>query len=123
VRRVYRVPAFHARMTLEAVHGWQEAECVRVGEPGRVFAARYRVPEESFHAEQGSLEWFLTERYRLFASDSSAEMHHDRWLLSPAEAEIELTSIVPFTLGGPPRCCHFAFRQDALIWPPEPIAS
>jgi len=123
VRRVYRVPAFHARMTLEAVDGWQEAECVRVGEPGRVFAARYRVPEESFHAEPGSLEWFLTERYRLFAADSSAEMHHDRWLLSPAEAEIELTSIVPFTLAGPPRCCHFAFRQDALIWPPEPIAS
>jgi uncharacterized protein YqjF (DUF2071 family) len=145
VRRVYRVPAFHARMTLEwagsaggqaaaarpvdraaaggAGDGWQEAECVRVGEPGRVFAARYRVPEESFHAEPGSLEWFLTERYRLFASDSSAEMHHDRWLLSRAEAEIELTSIVPFTLGGPPRCCHFAFRQDALIWPPEPIAS
>ena len=24
---------------------------------------------------------------------------------------------------GEPKCCHFAFRQDALIWPPEPIAS
>jgi hypothetical protein len=50
-------------------------------------------------------------------------MHHDRWLLSPAEAEIELASIVPFALGGPPRRCHFAFRQDSLIWPPEPIAA
>ena len=50
-------------------------------------------------------------------------MHHDRWLLSPAEAEVELSSIAPFALGGEPRCCHFAFRQDALIWPPEPIAS
>src|SRR5215472_187106 len=60
VRRVYRVPAFHARMTLAAVDGWQEAECVRVGEPGRVFAARYRVSEESVHSEPGSLEWFLT---------------------------------------------------------------
>jgi hypothetical protein len=123
VRRIYHVPAFFARMTLESVGEWQEAECVRVGEPGRVFSARYRVTSETLHAEPGSLEWFLTERYRLFASDSSAEMHHDRWLLSPAEAEIELTSIVPFTLDGPPRCCHFAFRQDALIWPPEAIAS
>jgi uncharacterized protein YqjF (DUF2071 family) len=123
VRRIYHVPAFHARMTLEPGDEWQEAECVRLGEPGRVFAARYRANGETFHAELGSLEWFLTERYRLFASDSSAEMHHDRWLLSPAEAEIELTSIVPFTLGGPPRRCHFAFRQDALIWPPEPVAS
>ena len=72
--------------------------------------------------EPGSLAAFLTERYRLFAADARAEMHHDRWALSPAEAEVELASIVPFSLGGAPRCCHFAFRQDALIWPPEPIA-
>jgi uncharacterized protein YqjF (DUF2071 family) len=122
VRRIYHVPAFYARMTLEPVRGWQEAECVRVGEPGRVFAGRYRANGETFHAEPGSLEFFLTERYRLFATDASAEMHHDRWLLSPAEAEIELASIAPFQLGEP-KCCHFAFRQDALIWPPEPIAS
>jgi uncharacterized protein YqjF (DUF2071 family) len=122
VRRIYHVPAFHARMTLEPVGEWQEAECVRVGEPGRVFSARYRATGETFHAKLGSLEFFLTERYRIFAADSAAEMHHDRWMLSPAEAEVDLASIAPFTLGEP-RCCHFAFRQDALIWPPEPIAS
>jgi uncharacterized protein YqjF (DUF2071 family) len=109
-------------MTLEPVNDWQEAECVRVGEPGRVFAARYRATGETFHTEPGSLEWFLTERYRLFSADASAEMHHDRWLLSPAEAEVELVSLVPFALPGSPRC-HFAFRQDALIWPPEPISA
>jgi hypothetical protein len=107
-------------MTLEPEGEWHEAECVRLGEPGRVFSARYRPTGETFHAEPGSLEWFLTERYRLFATDWSAEMHHDRWLLSPAEAEVELASIAPFALGGAPRC-HFSFRQDALIWPPEPI--
>jgi uncharacterized protein len=122
VRRIYRVPAFHARMMQEPVGEWQEAECVRVGEPGRVFSARYRATGETFHAKLGSLEFFLTERYRIFAADAAAEMHHDRWMLSPAEAEVDLSSIAPFTLGEP-RCCHFAFRQDALIWPPEPIAS
>jgi hypothetical protein len=91
-----------------------------VGEPGRVFSARYRAAGEAFQPEDGSLEWFLTERYRLFARDSAAEMHHDRWLLSPAEADIELASIAPFPVAGTPRC-HCAFRQDALIWPPEPI--
>ncbi len=140
VRRIYRVPAFHARMTLEwagstgaeaaarpadrAAEGggggdWQEAECVRLGEPGRVFAGRYRATGETFRAEPGSLESFLTERYRLFTADGRAEMHHDRWLLVSAEAEIELASIAPFALGASPRCCHFAFRQDALIWPPQ----
>jgi hypothetical protein len=120
LRRVYRVPAFHSRMTLERVDDWHDAECVRVGEPGRVFSARYRATGESFHAKLGSLESFLTERYRLFTVDGRAEMHHDRWLLCPAEAEIELATIAPFALTGEPRC-HFAFRQDALIWPPEPV--
>jgi uncharacterized protein len=121
VRRIYHVPAFHARMALEPADGWQEAECVRVGEPGRVFSGRYRPTGEVLHAESGSLEWFLTERYRLFAADARAEMHHDRWVLGSAEAEVELASIAPFALGEP-RCCHFAFRQDALIWPPEPVS-
>ncbi len=120
VRRIYRVPAFHARMTLDESGGWAEAECVRVGEPGRVFSGRYRATGESFHAEPDSLEWFLTERYRLFARDARAEMHHDRWLLCPAEAEIDLASIAPVELTGAP-LCHLAFRQDALIWPPEPV--
>src|SRR6185437_4188794 len=54
-----------ASSRLAALGGWQDAECVRVGEPGRVFAARYRANGETFHAEPGSLEFFLTERYRL----------------------------------------------------------
>jgi len=120
VRRIYHVPAFHARMTLDPIGDWQDVECVRLGEHGRVFSARYRATGETFHAEPDSLDWFLTERYRLFATDASAEMHHDRWLLSLAEAEVELASIAPFALGEAPCRCHCAFRQDALIWPPEP---
>ena len=127
VRRIYHVPAFHARMTLDHVPGsggagggWFEAECARVGERGRVFSGRYRAAGESFQAEPDSLEWFLTERYRLFTGEGSAEMHHDQWHLRPAEAEIELASLAPFALTGEP-ICHVAARQDALIWPPEQI--
>jgi uncharacterized protein YqjF (DUF2071 family) len=120
VRRIYHVPAFYARMSLDPVGDWQEAECVRIGEPGRVFSGRYRASGETFHPGPDSLEWFLTERYRLFTGDGRAEIHHDRWLLSPAEAEIELASIAPFELRGDP-LCHFCFRQDSLIWPPERI--
>jgi uncharacterized protein len=120
VRRIYHVPAYHARMTLEDADEWQEAECARLGEPGRVFSGRYHAAGDTFYAEPDSLEWFLTERYRLFAADARAEIHHDRWLLCPAEAEIELTSIAPVPLSGTP-LCHLSFRQDALIWPPEPV--
>ena len=121
-RRTYRLPYFHARMSATRRADWIAYECARIDEAGRVFSGRYRPAGAVSHAEPGTLEWFLTERYRLFAGDAVAEIHHDRWLLSPAEAEIELASIAPFALGGTPRC-HCAFRQDALIWPPEPIAS
>ena len=121
VRRVYHVPAFHARMTLDSTaSGRRRSACGSARRDASSPAATAR-PGDGFHAEPGSLEWFLTERYRLFARDSlRAEMHHDQWLLCPAEAEFELTSISPFELSGEP-LCHLSFRQDALIWPPEPL--
>ena len=120
VRGVYHVPAFHARMALELGErlAARRSAC---GSARRDASSRRGTapPGEGFHAEPGSLEWFLTERYRLFARDSlRAEMHHDQWLLRPAEAEIELTSISPFELSGEP-LCHLSLRQDALIWPPS----
>ncbi len=76
-----------------------------------------------FHARPGSLEWFLAERYCLYATDARgallrAENHHGPWALQRAEAELELTTIAPLELSGTP-LCHFSARQDALLWPPE----
>ena len=50
-----------------------------------------------------------------------AELHHGPWPLQRAEAELELTSIAPFTLRGEP-VCHFAARQDTLVWPLERVS-
>ena len=99
---------------------WREAECARIGERGKVFSARYRPAGSVVRADPGSLEWFLAERYRLYTSSGRTEIHHDRWPLQTAEAEIDLASILPVEPVGVP-LCHFAARQDALIWPPEPI--
>jgi uncharacterized protein len=120
VRRVYGVPCFHARMLVDRADEWREAECARIGERGRVFSGRYRPAGGVFSAESGSLEWFLAERYRLYTGSGRTEIHHEPWQLRPAEAEIELASLLPFEPAGEP-LCHFAARQDALIWPPEPI--
>ena len=122
-RRSYRLPYFRARMALDRHDGWTEYECTRLGERGKVFSGRYRAVGDVFHAEPGSLEWFLTERYCLCTSGPAgtlhrAEIHHDLWPLQPAEAEIELTSIAPFGLRGEP-ICHVAGRQDVVVWPLE----
>jgi uncharacterized protein YqjF (DUF2071 family) len=122
-RRSYRLPYFHARLTLEQAAGWLDCECTRLGERGKVFSGRYRPAGSSFRPAPGSLEWFLTERYCLYTTASAgrlcrAEIHHEPWTLRAAEAEIELTSIAPFTLHGEP-LCHLAGRQDVLVWPLE----
>lgn len=124
-RRQYKLPYFDARMTLERTDGWLDAECARLEERGRVFSGRYREAGEGFVPAEGSLEQFLTERYCLYTSDAEgalyrADIHHTPWLLHPAEAEIELTSIAPFELPGQP-LCHLAERQDVVIWPLERV--
>ena len=122
MRRIYRVPSFNARMVLERNGDWQRGR-VRAASAsaGSVFAACYRPAGDVFRAAPGSLEWFLAERYRLYTVDGRTEIHHDLWPLQKAEVEIELASLLPFEPAGAP-LCHYAALQDALIWPPEPVA-
>ena len=124
-RRRYRLPYFDARITLEEIDGWVDAECARLGERGRVFSGRYRAAGPASVSQPGSLEWFLAERYCLYTTDHDgalyrAEIHHPPWRLHPAEAEIDLTTIAPFELRGEP-ICHVAERQDVVVWPLEPV--
>jgi uncharacterized protein len=124
-RRGYKLPYFHARMSAEHRGEWIDYECARRDEPGRVFSGRYRPTGQVFHAEPGTLEWFLTERYCLYTTDAGkrvlrAEIHHRPWPLQAAEAEIELASISPIELPGEP-VCHFSRRQDVVIWPLSPV--
>ena len=124
-RRGYRLPYFDARITFDDDEGWTDVEAVRLGEHGRVFSGRYRPAGAASTSQPGSLGWFLTERYCLYASDDEgalhrAEVHHGPWLLRPAEAEIELTSISPIELRGKP-LCHVAEPQDVVIWPLERV--
>jgi uncharacterized protein len=123
-RRVYRLPYFHARMSATRRADWIAYECSRIDEAGRVFSGRYRPEGAVFHAEPGTLEWFLTERYCLYTTDrgalARAEIHHELWPLQQAEAEIELVSISPVELRGDP-LLHFSRRQDVVIWPLQSV--
>lgn len=124
-RRAYKLPYFHARMSATPRAEWIDYECARVEEPGRVFSGSYRPEGAVFHAEPGSLEWFLMERYCLYTTDARgalqrADVHHEPWPLQAAEAVVELASVSPLELDGLP-LCHFSLRQDVLVWPLEPV--
>jgi uncharacterized protein YqjF (DUF2071 family) len=124
-RRTYRLPYFRARMSAEQRGDETVYECVRAEEPGRAFSGRYGPAGTPSHSVPGSLEWFLCERYCLYAVDGGdvlrAEIHHALWDLQPAAAEIDLNTMPPVELPDEPPLCHFSRRQDVVIWPLERV--
>jgi uncharacterized protein len=118
-RRTYRLPYHLARMRVAARGGWVEYSSARTG---HVFEGRYRATGAVFRAEPGTLEHFLTERYCLWTyGPARAEIHHPPWPLQRAEAELEVNTMAPsgIELAGDP-LCHYAERQDVVIWSLEP---
>jgi uncharacterized protein len=120
-RRAYKLPYFQARILAEPQGEWLEYESARAG---HVFSAKYRPTGEVSHAEPGSIEEFLAERYCLYTVDGlgrlhRAEIHHPPWPLQPAEATIELNTMAPGDLALPDEgpLLHFSRVQDVVIWP------
>jgi uncharacterized protein YqjF (DUF2071 family) len=125
-RRAYRLPYFHARMSIEqraAEVAYRSRRVDRDG-PAAELSIAYRPRGEAFIAPPGSLEHFLTERYCLYTLDERrrvlrGEIHHRPWPLQPAEARVDRNTMAEplgLELDGAP-LVHFAARQDVVIWP------
>ena len=113
-RRTYRLPYRHARMDFTGDSFRAETD------GGGSFHARYHGVGMPAPAERATLEYFLVERYCLYACDGElrAEIHHAPWPLQSAAAEIEHRGIAPVELEGDP-ICHYAHRLDVVVWSPE----
>jgi uncharacterized protein YqjF (DUF2071 family) len=113
-QRTYRLPYRHAR--IEASNDVFDAST----QGGGSFRARYVGVGTPARAEPGTLEYFLAERYCLYAGDGDlrAEIHHAPWPLQQAEADVEHRGVAPVELEGEP-ICHYARRQDVVVWTPE----
>jgi uncharacterized protein YqjF (DUF2071 family) len=89
----------------------------------------YRPAGPVFHPAEGTLEYFLTERYCLYTTDREArplrvDVHHRRWPLHPAEATFERNTMVDpvgIRLTSRTPLLHFARRQDVVAWLPAPV--
>ena len=130
-RRTYRLPYFHARMSIAREGGAIDYRTDRVSDDGPPAALRlrYRPTGEPAAADPGSLEHFLTERYCLYTLDESGtvhrgDIHHPPWPLQPAEADWGPNSMaggLGLELQPDEAVLHFAGRQDVLIWPIAPL--
>jgi uncharacterized protein YqjF (DUF2071 family) len=129
-RRLYKLPYFQAQMAVDRA-AWIDYSSSRSGRTHRpfVFTARYRSHGGVAQARPGSLDYFLTERYCLYAEDRGelyrADIHHPPWPVQRAEAQIDLNTMPPdgLTLPDEEPLLHFSSRQDVLIWPLERVGA
>lgn len=130
-RLSFGLPYFRARMNCQEKAGWvyYRSERMDAGAPSAILKATYRSIGYVFEARPETLEYFLTERYCLYASRSGGriyrgDIHHPPWRLQMAEAEFTNNSMAEaasLTLPKQSPLLHFARRQDMVAWPPDRI--
>lgn len=129
-RRWYQLPYFNARMRMRADGEWINYASRRTHRGALLaeFRGRYRPVGEVYHAQPGSLEHWLTERYCLYTLTQGqvyrGEIHHGPWPLQPAQAEIELNTMAEahgLNLPARPPLLHFARWIQTMEWAIAPV--
>jgi uncharacterized protein YqjF (DUF2071 family) len=130
-RAAYRLPYFHARMSMEVA---PEATVTyrarrRGARVAAELAAEYTPTGPAAPAAPGTREFFLAERYLLYAWNgrrlSSARVHHLPYPLRPAAVSdlrqtLSAAAGLP-PLAGPPPLAHYAHEVDVQIFRPHRV--
>jgi uncharacterized protein YqjF (DUF2071 family) len=125
-RLAFFLPYFKARMEVERRDG---AIRFRSRRGGAVFAADYAPEGPAFPAEPGSLEHFLVERYRLYATApggalTRVEIRHPPWILRRARAAISRNTIAEaagIRLPDEPPLLHYSEGVRVDVGAPLPV--
>ncbi len=127
-RRLYHLPYFPARMACVKNGPAVSYRCDRDGPVAAGFLAEYEPVGEPFQAAAGSVEEWLTGRYRLYASKGDAlyraEIEHEPWTLSRAKAEIHrntMTASAGLELPAEAPLLHYSRSLDVRVFWPERI--
>lgn len=130
-RAWFHLPYFRSKMKLQEKDGtiFYRSRRTHRGASPAALQVKYRAIAETFTAAPGTLAHWLTERYCLYAADSSrrtyrAEIHHGPWPLQAASAEFAVNKMTaPLNLALPkiPPLLHFARFQDVRVWAPTSL--
>ncbi len=130
-RRWFYLPYFCSRMKSTAVPEGIVYSAHRNDRRGgsEALEAAYCVAGPCFEAVPGTLEYFLTERYCLYAQKPGGELlrgeiHHPPWSLQKARAILHENSMLEslgIKLSGRPAVLHFSKLQDVIVWQPKRI--
>jgi len=129
-RTWFHLPYFHADMTCRKVITEANSDEVlyysQRTHPNAATAeleARYNPIAPSFEAQPGSLEYFLTARYCLYAADPRGQLYrgeidHAAWPLQLAQAQVQrntMTRWLGIPLDGAP-LLHYVRHIDVVVW-------
>jgi len=127
-RTMFHLPYYLASIEIEEQGGGFRYRSRRSSEhgTGAELLVTYLPAGPVFHPAEGTLEYFLTERYCLYTIDKTSQplrvdVHHPRWALQAAEATFErntMADAVGIRLAVRAPLVHFARRQDAVAWLP-----
>lgn len=126
-RFAYRLPYYTASMRMKEDGAEITYSSKRISGPVEI-GAKWRKGELLGEAREESLEFFLVERYCLYAVEGSkvyrARIHHPPWKLQRAELlDCHSTMIagqrLPTPSGDP--LLHYSEVQDTAIWPLQKI--
>ena len=129
-RILFHLPYFLAAMSCAEDAGWISYQSQRKDRRGSAASlrARYRAIGEVFHAQPGSIEHFLAERYCLYTADEKGriircEIHHPPWPQQLAEAALQentMADAAGITITDrKPELLHSSRRQEVLVWAPQ----
>jgi uncharacterized protein YqjF (DUF2071 family) len=120
-RSTFNLPYMDAKMSITkgdigAIN--YRSERTHRGEPPAILDATYRPEGTVFHAQPGTLEYWLTARYCLYSADRRGvlyrgEIFHPPWTLQSASCQIRKN-----TMGEP---CHFDFTGDPHLLFAAPV--
>jgi uncharacterized protein YqjF (DUF2071 family) len=126
-RTLFSLPYHSATMSVAVDHGHVHYRSRRNAsrDGAAEFVASYAPLEPAQSPRRGTLEYFLTERYCLFAVDRARrirrlEIHHPPWPLQSAEADIAVNTVAEasgISLPATAPLLHFAKRLDVVAWP------
>jgi len=129
-RTLLNLPYYSADMQVEPADAVRYRSRRRSA-PHAEFQGTYRALGDRHPPAAGTLEYFLTERYCLYAVDHKfhayrLDIHHAPWPLEAAEAEIAVNTMAEaagIRLPAVAPLLHFARRQDMVCWSPEQLGA
>lgn len=123
--KIAGLPYFHAKVKLKRRAKKYYFKSVRKSEEKEIFKATYKPSGKLFYPEEGTIDYWLMERYALWAYHNDVlirgDIHHKQWKIQHADVIIDketLTSAyLPNNAFLSEPLAHYAKSKRVLIWP------